>query len=297
MPQAALAPIHLLDADPDLGRLLPPDRLAEARRTLVARRHAVPAGPWADRRLEQAATDHLGLLVLDGLVAHEVVMADTVSTHLLGPGDIVRPWRAADPGQLLLAERRWTVLASRRAGRPRRPLRRGGLPLPGGQRRGRRAARGADAADGGGAGHRPAHRRRPAAARALLASRRAVGPRRARRHRAPAAALPRRPGRPRRRAPPHGLHRARQAHRTRRGGPVAGRLLAAARRAGGRADRAGGAGDPPSPPAHRAAHGRPPVDGRPRRGSRACRPPRPERACVRGRSGGAAMGGATSAGA
>jgi CRP/FNR family transcriptional regulator, cyclic AMP receptor protein len=110
LPQAALAPIHLLDADPDLGRLLPPDRLAEARRTLVARRHAVSAGPWADRRLEHASTDHLGLLVLDGLVAHEVVMADTVSTHLLGPGDIVRPWRAADPGQLLLAERRWTVL-------------------------------------------------------------------------------------------------------------------------------------------------------------------------------------------
>ena len=110
MPQPALAPITLLDADPDLGRMLAPERLAEARRALVARRHLLRAGPWADRRLEQAAEDHLGLLILDGLVAHEVVMADTVSTHLLGPGDIVRPWRTADPGRLLQAERRWTVL-------------------------------------------------------------------------------------------------------------------------------------------------------------------------------------------
>ena len=49
--------------------------------------------------------------MLDGLLAHETVMEDTVSTHLLGQGDIVRPWQADDPGQLLRAERRWTVLA------------------------------------------------------------------------------------------------------------------------------------------------------------------------------------------
>ena len=112
MPDSIPTPIALLDADPDLGRLLPPERLADARRQLVARRHAVRAGPWADRRLEQAPAEHLGLLILEGLVAHEVVMADTVSTHLLGPGDIVRPWQPPDPGRLLRAGRRWTVLAA-----------------------------------------------------------------------------------------------------------------------------------------------------------------------------------------
>ena len=112
MPDSAPTLIALLDAEPDLGRLLPPDRLADARRQLVARRHAVRAGPWADRRLEQAPAEHLGLLILEGLVAHEVVMADTVSTHLLGPGDIVRPWQPPDPGRLLRAGRRWTVLAA-----------------------------------------------------------------------------------------------------------------------------------------------------------------------------------------
>jgi len=111
VPHSVLTPISLLDAEPDLGRLLTPDRFAEARRRLVARRHAIPAGPWADPRLERAPADHLGLLILEGLVAHEVVMADTVSTHLLGPGDIARPWQSADPGRLLRARRRWTVLA------------------------------------------------------------------------------------------------------------------------------------------------------------------------------------------
>ena len=110
MPQAALAPISLLDADPDLGRLLRPTASPRrAGRSSPAATRCAPA-PGPTGASSRRATDHLGLLVLDGLVAHEVVMADTVSTHLLGPGDIVRPWRAADPGQLLLAERRWTVL-------------------------------------------------------------------------------------------------------------------------------------------------------------------------------------------
>ena len=111
MPRRALAPIPLLDADPDLGRLLPPDRAAEARQLLVVRRHALPAGPWADPQLARVDGGHLGLLVLEGLLAHETAMEDTVSTHLLGQGDIARPWQADDPAQLLRAERRWTVLA------------------------------------------------------------------------------------------------------------------------------------------------------------------------------------------
>ena len=72
----------------------------------------LPAGPWADPQLARVGGAHLGLLVLDGLLAHETVMEDTVSTHLLGQGDIARPWQADDPGQLLRAERRWTVLVA-----------------------------------------------------------------------------------------------------------------------------------------------------------------------------------------
>ncbi|MET0817819.1 MAG: hypothetical protein ABWZ67_09695, partial [Solirubrobacteraceae bacterium] len=114
MPPHVPTSIPLLEADPDLGRLLPPERVAEARHLLVARCHVVPPGPWADLRLERVGDGHLGLLVLDGMIAHETVMEDTVSTHLLGPGDIARPWQEEDPGQLLRAERRWTVLTPAR---------------------------------------------------------------------------------------------------------------------------------------------------------------------------------------
>jgi hypothetical protein len=38
-----------------------------------------------------ADPSHLGLLIAEGVLAREVVLGDTVSTELLGPGDIVRP--------------------------------------------------------------------------------------------------------------------------------------------------------------------------------------------------------------
>src|SRR6185436_2323522 len=55
---------------------------------------------------------HLGLLVADGVLAREVVLGDTVSTELLGAGDIVRPWSVEGPPQLLPVSIRWNALSS-----------------------------------------------------------------------------------------------------------------------------------------------------------------------------------------
>jgi CRP/FNR family cyclic AMP-dependent transcriptional regulator len=102
--------VHVLDADPDLGSLLWQQRLAEARQRLVAREHAVPAGPWSDERLRRAGPAQLGLLVLEGVIARELLMNTNVSTELLGQGDLLRPWQDHGPSRLLRAEVRWTVL-------------------------------------------------------------------------------------------------------------------------------------------------------------------------------------------
>jgi DNA-binding transcriptional ArsR family regulator len=102
--------VHVLDADPDLGALLRDQRLIAARRRLVAREHAVPRGEWIDDRLHRAGPEHLGLLVLDGVVARELLLSDNVSTELLGAGDLLRPWQDRAPAQLLRARVRWTVL-------------------------------------------------------------------------------------------------------------------------------------------------------------------------------------------
>jgi CRP/FNR family transcriptional regulator, cyclic AMP receptor protein len=102
--------IALLEADPDLGRLLEDERLEEARRKLVVPVHHVDPGPWDGERLRDAAADHVGLFVVEGLMTRELALADNVSAELLGPGDIVRPWQAQRPEQLIPSSVHWTVL-------------------------------------------------------------------------------------------------------------------------------------------------------------------------------------------
>jgi hypothetical protein len=52
--------------------------------------------------------------VLSGVLAREVLVSDTVSTELLGPGDVIRPWRLHDAASLLLHSVRWSVLSPSR---------------------------------------------------------------------------------------------------------------------------------------------------------------------------------------
>ena len=108
------AAIAVLEVDPDLGALLPDDEREEATRALTAHLHVVEPGPWAGERLRGAGAEHLGLLLLDGMVAREVALADNVSAELLGPGDLVRPWQAAAPERLVPYGVRWTVLETAR---------------------------------------------------------------------------------------------------------------------------------------------------------------------------------------
>jgi hypothetical protein len=114
MPMTTQRRIHLLDVDPELGRLLGADRLADARRELVCRLHTPDRGPWDAERLRTAGPEHVGLLLVDGVVAREVVLEDNVSAELLGPGDLVRPWQADPPAQLIRADVRWTIVEEAR---------------------------------------------------------------------------------------------------------------------------------------------------------------------------------------
>src|SRR3712207_2064161 len=85
--------VRLLDVDPDLGLLLADGRREQAERELVVRTHRLPVGPWDVSRLAGATADHVGLLIIDGILSRELVVADHVSAELLGPGDLVRPWQ------------------------------------------------------------------------------------------------------------------------------------------------------------------------------------------------------------
>jgi len=106
----------LLELDPELGCLLAPERRARAARELRVRVSAIETGEWDASRLEEADPAHVGLLVVEGVLAREVVLHTTVSTELLGPGDIVRPWRIEGTPQLLPVHARWNALAPVRVG-------------------------------------------------------------------------------------------------------------------------------------------------------------------------------------
>ena len=97
---------RLLELDPDLGQLLPADRREAAFRSLLVsmRRFDAPAG------LERTAPGHLGLLVVDGILARDVAVPGSVATELLGPGDVLRPWTMEEPVEMLASEVRWTPL-------------------------------------------------------------------------------------------------------------------------------------------------------------------------------------------
>jgi CRP/FNR family cyclic AMP-dependent transcriptional regulator len=106
--------LPLLDLDPELGARLGPEGLAAARTELVVRVLSVGRGEWAGGQLGSASPDHVGLLLVSGAMACEVVLADTISTELIGPGDLIRPWAPDSSAELLGQHVRWQVLAEAR---------------------------------------------------------------------------------------------------------------------------------------------------------------------------------------
>lgn len=85
--------IALLDADPDLGEGMEPDRRAAARDHALAALLTVEPGHWDARALSSALGAHgLGLFVVDGLLTRDIAVTSTAFTELIGPGEILRPW-------------------------------------------------------------------------------------------------------------------------------------------------------------------------------------------------------------
>ena len=105
--------LPLFDVDPDLCQLVPEDRRGDCRRELDIELCRLPRGPWGAGG-EQPDPEHPGLLLVDGVIAREVVVSDTISTELLGPGDVIRPWSLREPPALLQAEIRWSALTGSR---------------------------------------------------------------------------------------------------------------------------------------------------------------------------------------
>jgi len=79
----------LLDLDPEIEREIDPEARPLARQALWVEVAEVPAGPFSDP--SQPRAEPASLLVIDGMLKREVVVANSRSIEPLGPGDLLRP--------------------------------------------------------------------------------------------------------------------------------------------------------------------------------------------------------------
>lgn len=68
-------------------------------------------GPWDVSHPSTAKAGSLGLLVVEGVLAREVLLGGDRSTELIGPGDLIRPCEPGSDVRLLSLEIRWRVVA------------------------------------------------------------------------------------------------------------------------------------------------------------------------------------------
>ena len=105
--------VAVLREDPGLGESLDERAALEADRVAFAPLLTVEPGRWRPQVDPQRARGHLGLLVLDGLLARHVMIDALGSTEFLGAGDLLRPW-GVDSGTLAQATIQWEVLTPTR---------------------------------------------------------------------------------------------------------------------------------------------------------------------------------------
>jgi CRP/FNR family cyclic AMP-dependent transcriptional regulator len=107
--------LPVLDYDPDLAEDLSDEQLALARRQVTADLVQYPTGPWpvGPDDFDQSAS--FGLLLIDGLLAREVTVAEYTCAELLGPGDVLQPWLRVGPDESVATEVDWDVVQPVRA--------------------------------------------------------------------------------------------------------------------------------------------------------------------------------------
>jgi CRP/FNR family cyclic AMP-dependent transcriptional regulator len=107
MPEANGHRVDLLQHDRELSRLLGSVAGTRTGPRLSAVALKLERGPWQPGA-DEPSGDHLGFLVLDGLLGRRVLVPDRGrSLELLGKGDIFRPWQEDSPS---FSEVAWTVI-------------------------------------------------------------------------------------------------------------------------------------------------------------------------------------------
>ena len=108
MPNRGADVVRLFDYEPDLLARLPGQEADTARHYTVVESVTLARGDLRPPAIRAAAVD-LGFLVLDGLLLHRVEHVGRAAVELLGPGDLIRPWRPADDSASLPSRASWRI--------------------------------------------------------------------------------------------------------------------------------------------------------------------------------------------
>lgn len=84
--------VRVLEEDPELAAGLDPTSVQLATRHAIAAVEMIPPGAWEPTFPADGGGGHLGLLVLEGLLMRDVMVAQATCTELIGRGDVLRPW-------------------------------------------------------------------------------------------------------------------------------------------------------------------------------------------------------------
>jgi CRP/FNR family transcriptional regulator, cyclic AMP receptor protein len=97
----------LFDADPELAELLDARQLVDARVRAIVPVADLSAGLWPAERLGRGTAQPFALMVVEGIMLRELLLAGSTATELLGPGDLVDFGGSDDA--LLPSQARWSV--------------------------------------------------------------------------------------------------------------------------------------------------------------------------------------------
>lgn len=110
-----VAPVGLLEADPDLTSGLAADDALHAGRHSLTRVIAVRRRHWTPQQISSAARPGwLGLYLLSGLLVRRTRVGSRDAGELLAPGDLFRPWDEEQGYEPLPVHTDWLVLSPAR---------------------------------------------------------------------------------------------------------------------------------------------------------------------------------------
>ena len=100
--------VQVLEREPELGLRVPAEQIAQARAELVAKVERLDRGIWEPP--VNPGGGRLGFLMLEGLVARNLILAGTTCTELVGEGDVLQPALAPRDDNLVPYHVQWQVL-------------------------------------------------------------------------------------------------------------------------------------------------------------------------------------------